>query len=244
MTVALFLAGLLAGVVDSIAGGGGLITVPIFTLLLGPGSLAIGTNKIVAVVATGVALLVYLRLGHVRLKGKLGFFLCVGLSSALGAFASTLVPPQVYRWFIVAIVPLILFVILRKDLWVKEAATEDHSRVDRGALWLAGIACGFYDGIAGPGGGTLMFLSLFILAKFPLLRAMATAKVANLASASVSLASFAYTGNVLWNKGVVMAAGIGVGAFLGATLASRNAAKWARVALAVVSILLMVRLMI
>jgi uncharacterized membrane protein YfcA len=234
--------GLLAGFVDSIAGGGGLITVPAFTLLLGPGPDAIGTNKIVGTVATSVAMFIYMRGGHVRLKGHWLFFLCVGASSALGAYMSAWVPPPIYKWLVVAIVPILLFVIIKKDLWIKEAAGGDHSHVNYKALWMAGCACGFYDGIAGPGGGTLMFLALFVLARFPLLGAMATAKVANLASASVSLVTYAYHGHVLWSQGVAMAIGIAMGSAVGASVASKNAAAWARIALGVVSSLLALRL--
>ncbi len=242
MFLLLVVVGILAGFVDSIAGGGGLITVPVFTLLLGPGADAIGTNKIVGVVATAVALLVYMRLGHVRIRGHLLFFACVAVSSAAGAYLSAWVPPVVYKWFIVAVVPLLLVVVLKKDLWVKQAASGDHAHVNHQALWMAGCACGFYDGIAGPGGGTLMFLALFILARFPLLEAMGTAKVANLASASFSLVTYASTGHVLWSQGVSMAIGIGMGAAIGASVASKNAATWARVALGVVSSLLVLRL--
>ena len=242
MFALLVLVGLLAGFIDSIAGGGGLITVPVFSLLLGPGAEAIGTNKVGALVGTVVATLVYSRQGHVRIRGHLLFFLVVALSSALGAYASAWVPREVYKWFIVAIVPLLLIVVLRKDLWIKRAAGQDHSHIHYKALWLAGFACGFYDGIAGPGGGTLMFLSLFVLARFPLIEAMATAKVANLASAGLSLATYSWGGHVQWSQGFSMALGMSFGAFAGASLATRNASPWARAALIVVSSLLVLRL--
>jgi uncharacterized protein len=241
MFLLLAFVGALAGFIDSIAGGGGLITVPVLSILLGPGAEAIGTNKIAASVGTLIAMLVYMRMGHVRIRGHLWFFAVVALSSGLGAWTSAWVPPVVYKWFIVAIVPLLLFVVMKKDLWIKRAASEDHSHVNKQALWMAGFACGFYDGIAGPGGGTLMFLSLFILARFPLIEAMATAKVANLASASFSLVTYAAAGHVLWDKGLSMAIGMAFGAFAGASLATKNAAAWARVALAVVSSLLVLR---
>jgi uncharacterized membrane protein YfcA len=104
------------------------------------------------------------------------------------------------------------------------------------------MICGFYDGIAGPGGGTLMFLSLLIFARVPLLPAMATAKIANLASASVALSSFSITGNVVWKMGLITAVGMAIGATTGARLATRRAAPVARVALAIVATGLVLKL--
>lgn len=238
----LIAAGLLAGFIDSIAGGGGLITVPVFTLLLGPGATAIGTNKVVAVCSCVVALAVYMRLGHVPLRGYRRFVALAGLGAIAGALCSPLVPPPVYKWFIVLIAPVILWIVFKKDFWVRASLKDDHAHTQNHLLLLAGLLCGFYDGIAGPGGGTLMFLSLFVVARLPLLAAMGTAKIANLVTGSVSLATFASTGHVIWHKGVGVAIGISIGAAIGASLASRSAMPWARAALLVVSSLLIVRL--
>ena len=87
-----------------------------------------------------------------------------------------------------------------------------------------------------------MFLALFILARFPLIEAMATAKVANLASAALSLATYASGGHVHWSQGFSVAVGMSFGAFAGASLATKNASGWARVALVIVSSLLFLRL--
>lgn len=240
MALLLLVFGFIAGTIDSIAGGGGLITVPIFTLMLGPGASAIGTNKIVAAVSTSVALMIYRRHGHVTLRGNRRFALLAAVGAIAGAYVSPRIPPLAYKWLIVAIVPAVLYIVLAKDIWARELKSE--TKLDPRWLWLAGLACGFYDGVAGPGGGTLMFLSLFVVARLPLLTAMGTAKVANFATASTSLAAFASQGHVIWNKGVMVAVGIGVGAALGAWLATKNAARWARAALAIVSLLLLLRL--
>lgn len=89
-----------------------------------------------------------------------------------------------------------------------------------------------------------MFLSLLLFAKAPLLTAMATAKIANLASATLSLASFQSTGHVIWTKGLLVAAGMAFGATLGATFATRKAGPVARAALVVVASLLAIRLLL
>lgn len=243
-TVLLIISGLLAGFVDSIAGGGGLITVPVFSLILGPGATAIGTNKIVGVVATGVALFLYRRAGHVSLRQNWRIALYIGLGAALGSLASRFISTEIYKWFLIFISPLMLFIVFHKDIWIRESIESESTRTNRFILYSAILACGFYDGIAGPGGGTLMFLSLFTLARLPLLRAMATAKVANLASASFALVSYVLQGRVVWKPGLLMAVGIALGATLGVTLATRRATTFTRMALLIVSLLLIVRLLI
>lgn len=239
----LALLGLIAGFVDSIAGGGGLITVPVFSILLEPGATAVGTNKIVGMVSTGVALYVYRRGGHVRLTGNWTFAGFVGFGALAGAWCSRFVPTEAYKWLIAGMAPLVLWIVFRREMWVKQSIREDHSHPNYRLLWTAGVACGFYDGIAGPGGGTLMFLSLFVLARMPLLTSMATAKIANFTSASVALTTFAATGHVRWATGLTMAIGMAFGAATGAGFAMKNAAVYARFALLAVSSLLIIRLL-
>lgn len=240
----LTVAGTVAGFIDSIAGGGGLITVPLFSLLFGPGALAIGTNKVAATMGSAVAMLIYLRAGHIFLRGNRRFALFAAVGALMGARLSPFIPAEVYKWLIVTVVPLILWIVFNKDLWIKSALKTHTPEPTPLVLWAAGFGCGFYDGIAGPGAGTLMFLSLLVLARLPLITSIATAKVANLATASTSLASFAYTGHVIWPKGLTMAAGVCVGAAVGASLATRWTAPLARAALLVVSVILVIRLVL
>ena len=237
--------GLIAGSIDSIAGGGGLITVPVLSLIVGPGALAIGTNKIAAVASTLSALLIYLKNGHVSLRGNRTFAMASGIGAILGAHLSPRVPPETYRIALILILPVMLWVVFRKDLWIRnEVAHESHKWPHRlrWRFWALGFACGFYDGIAGPGGGTLMFISLFLVARIPLLSAMATAKVANLASASLSLATFVGSGHVAWSFGLWIGLGMVIGAAVGASLANRRAASVARFALLILAGVLTVRL--
>lgn len=244
----LLVAGLVAGMIDSVAGGGGLVTVPLLSILIGPGSLAIGTNKVAAVGSTALALAIYVRGGHVRLAGNLRFAIFAGVGAVLGALTSPSIPAAAYKWILLIICPIILFVVYKKNLWARVASDGEIETGSRGALlWALGFVSGFYDGIAGPGGGTLMFLSLFLVAKLPLMTAMATAKIANLTTAGFALASFAATSNVRWDYGAWMALGISAGAAGGATYVHRNAAKQnvgpiARAALLIIALILLVRL--
>jgi uncharacterized membrane protein YfcA len=111
------------------------------------------------------------------------------------------------------------------------------------AVVLSGLACGFYDGVWGPGSGTFMFLSLLFVAKLPLLPSLAAAKLANSASAITSLVSYAAAGHVHTHQGVVMAVGTIAGGYMGARQASASAARVVRPVLAIVVLLLMVKLL-
>jgi uncharacterized membrane protein YfcA len=107
--------GLIAGFIDSIAGGGGLITLPVLLSILGSGPEAIGTNKIVGASAALVALLVYRRAGHFDLKHSVRFSLAVGLGSVLGSFITPHLPDYLFRWFILILSPFILWLIWQKE---------------------------------------------------------------------------------------------------------------------------------
>lgn len=238
----LIIGGFLAGLIDSIVGGGGLISVPVFLLILGPNASAVGTNKVAAVAAQLAALAVYHRNAQVDLSlaGKILVVTCVG--AVLGAACAPYLPPEFFKWFLVVIAPIVLILVFTRKLWTR---AKDHPKHPRLAL-LGSFTAGFYDGIAGPGGGTLMFLSLFLLGGMPATLAMGTGKLANLGSATFSLGTYAWQGNVHWAMGFVMAVPIALGAWLGATYSSRRshedeARKLARTALVIVSGLLLAR---
>jgi uncharacterized protein len=245
--VFLILSGFVAGVIDSIAGGGGLVMLPALSFIVGPGPDAIGTNKIVGLTGALFALWVYLRAGHVDWGRSWIFVAWVGLGALFGSLLAPLMPPSTFRWLMMLTCPIILFIVWKKDLWIR-GETLPALRKPGWRGWMnpaiagSGIACGLYDGLWGPGGGTFMVLSLFFVGRLNLLAALAAAKVANAASASVALVSFSYAGYVHWEPGLWGAAGIAVGALLGARSATRSASQIVRPVLVVVVALLVTKL--
>jgi uncharacterized protein len=234
--------GFFGGLIDSIVGGGGLITVPIFLLILGPVPAAIGTNKIAAVSAQVAALAVYAKNSHVDFKQAWKLLLITSTGAVVGATFSQHLPAMFFKWFLIVVAPVVLGLVFTRKLWNKPIG---HVKSPRLAL-VGSFVAGFYDGIAGPGGGTLMFLVLFLLGGMPATIAMGTGKLANLGSASFSLSTYAVQGNVDWIRGATMAVPIAIGAYLGARYSSRHsqegeARKLARSALLVVSLLLVAR---
>ncbi len=238
----LIVGGFLGGLIDSVVGGGGLITVPVFLLILGPNASAIGTNKVAAVAAQVTALLVYFRNSQVDLSRAWSILGVTCAGAVMGALCAPYLPVEFFKWFLVIVAPVVLILVFTRKLWTKPVGHTKHPRLALVGTYLAG----FYDGIAGPGGGTMMFLMLFLLGGMPATIAMGTGKLANFGSASFSLATYAAQGNVHWAMGFVMAVPIGLGAWIGSTYSSRRsqedeARKLARTALVIVSGLLIAR---
>ena len=248
LPVILVLGGFFGGFVDAIAGGGGLITLPVLIMAIGTPVDAIASNKIVGTVGAFIALLVYRRAGHLDWRKGVAFTAWVALGSLMGSSLSPWIPAHVLRWVIICVCPLILWVVWRKDSLVVEFKPRldggPTAKVSLPRLAAAGIACGFYDGAVGPGGGTFMFLGLLYVVKLPLLPAMAVTKLSNTFSAGTALCNFAISGHVHWAMGAMVASGMAVGAFIGAKYATRQAARIVRPVLTLVVVLLLLKLMV
>lgn len=251
-----------AGLIDSIVGGGGLITVPLFMLILGPNPKAIGSNKVAAVFSQFAAASIYwrerMRLAKLSEESRSEFahsmlarsMIFTALGAAMGAIAAPSFPSWFFKWMMVVIAPIVLTLVLTKRLWTHSSRRPRRPRVALFATTLAG----FYDGIAGPGGGTLMFLSLFLIGGYTAETAIADGKFANLASAVASLCFYEIQGNVDWRLGLIAGVPITLGSLLGAKLASKQmrgtetrapqGARIARIALVIVSLLLLTRFLL
>lgn len=234
----LFLAGGLAGFIDSIAGGGGLITVPTVALFLGMGPETIGTNKIAGTISALVALTVYSLQGHMNWKKGWKFTLCIVVGSYLGSTLNPYLPLSIFKALLLLTCPPLLWIIWKKDLWIEKEKGPLSVKRERFMIPLLGLACGFYDGVWGPGGGTFMFLSLFFVAQLPLFTALAISKLANMLSAGVALLNFSIHGYVHWDVGLWLSTGVVLGSFLGSTLASKKAGRIIRPTLVIVVFLL------
>lgn len=234
---------LLAGFIDSIAGGGGLITVPAISVLVGEGVSAIATNKIFGVASSVAALIVYWMHGHVRIKRSLIFVAAIPFGSWAGAKAGIYLTPDIFRWMVAIIFPVMLLLILRRDAITKmrEASGKEVKPI---ILIGLGLFCGFYDGCFGPGGGTLMFLSLAAVAQMPMLEALASSKVANSLSAFASLISYSIDGKVQWGKGLPLSICIIVGALIGSRLASTKTQSVIKPVLVIVVALLIIKIIV
>lgn len=229
---------LLAGIVDAIAGGGGLITLPALLTAGLPPHLALGTNKGQSVWGSGAALVAFWRAGRVDRKQAL-FAFPLGLVGALiGAELVLLISPASLKPIVIAmLIAAAVLLVVRKPQ--REGDDSD------GRPWIAaalafGIAC--YDGFFGPGTGTFLIVGFVALCGRSMLRATADAKVVNFASNLAALAAFAHQGSVLWKLALPMAAGQLVGGVIGARLAIKGGAKLIRLMVLIVSGALVIKL--
>jgi uncharacterized membrane protein YfcA len=211
----LFLAGLLAGLIDSIAGGGGLITVPVLLGIGLPPQVALGTNKPQASFGSGSAMLTFLRSGTVKIAECRTGIVFTAAGAALGTITVQLLDPALLR----LLIPWLLMTIVVYTVLTPRLGFDDvHPRMARGPFFLiAGLVLGFYDGFLGPGTGSFWVISLIFALGFNLIRATGYTKVMNFTSNITSLIMFICGGSVLWREGLVM----GVGQFIGARLGAR-----------------------
>ena len=225
--LALLLAtGLVAGFVDSIAGGGGLITLPVLLNLGIDPRLALGTNKLQATFGSGSATVHYARAGAVNLSEcRRG---CV--FAFVGATAGALLVQQLDPNLLKRLIPILL-IIVAVYLWCRPqlGETDLHPRMTRQRFdFLFGLGIGFYDGFMGPGTGTFFTMALMLGLGFNLTKATATTKVLNFATNVAALLVFLLFGKIWFLAGIVMGAGQWLGARAGSKMVLRHGTKFIR----------------
>jgi len=229
--VALALVAAAGGLIDAIAGGGGLLTVPALLWAGLPPHLALGTNKGQSVFGSGAAMIRFARAGLIQpARARLGFPLGL-LGSLAGAALVLQVPSAALRPVVLGLLgAAALFIGLRRGRPEARAAAGLPAR-RHGGTWAAGLVAlliGAYDGFFGPGTGTFLIVASVAFLGDDLTQASAGAKVVNFASNLAALALFAWRGVVVWPLALPMAAGQLGGAWLGAHLAVRKGDRLVR----------------
>jgi uncharacterized protein len=241
-------AGLLAtaafagGVVDAIAGGGGLISLPALLAVGLPPPLALGTNKGQAVFgATASAVSFWRRGGVDRERAPLGF--AAGfVGSWLGARGVLAVPLGPLRGVVIALLLVAAAVVLGRGRGLTPRAAPLTPRARRVALLGIALVLGAYDGFFGPGTGSMLVVAFATVFGDSLTRASGNAKVVNLASNLAAVILFSSRGTVIWSFAAPMAAANALGAATGAHLALRNGDRLVRVMVLVVVLAVVVKL--
>ena len=239
--VALGGAGLLAGFVDAIAGGGGMIALPALLAAGVPPVAALGTNKLQSVIGTGAAAITYWRKGFVDPKTIVFAIACTFAAAFVGAF----VVKQIDTSLLQVAVPVALIAIALYFLFAPRLSDADrHARLRFGVFVpVMGAVIGFYDGIFGPGTGSFLTIGFVGLFGLGLTRASGHTKALNLASNFGALALFIPSGDIVWPAAIAMAVGQIVGGYLGALTGIRFGAKLIRPLVVVISIALAIKLL-
>lgn len=227
MIFLLFLTGFFAGFIDSVAGGGGLITVPVLLGIGLPPQLVLGTNKFQSTFGSFSATLNFVGNGHVSYNRELATgIVCTLIGAAGGAFVVQRIDS---RWLAMTI-PWLLALIFVYLLFKPKLGENDHApRLSPVPMFLVcGLSLGFYDGFFGPGTGNFWVLALLVLGGMNMIRATAYTKVMNFTSNIVSLLLFLWGGNVRFDIGLIMAAGQFSGALCGSGLVMKKGARFIR----------------
>ena len=231
----------LAGFIDSVAGGGGLISLPAYYLAGLPPTLAAGTNKLSAGVGTIASTLRYVQGGKVQWR--------VGLLAAAGAFPGSWlgaallqhIPENAVRVLMIVAIPLVALVVLGRNGNLAPSRLVPES-MDLPAAFATGLAIGFYDGLVGPGTGTFLILGFTMLLGMEAVMASGTAKVVNLTSNVAALLNLLLSGNVIFALGIPAALCGMAGNWLGAGMTMKRGAGMIRGLLLVVLALLLAKM--
>ncbi len=237
----LFAAGLVAGLIDAMAGGGGLITIPVLLGLGMPPQTALGTNKLQGTFGSGSAMLHFARAGAVDLRACGAGIVWTAAGAGLGTLSVQRLDPIFLR----AAIPLLLVAIALFMLFSPSLGTADvRERMGRRTFFLLfGLSIGFYDGFFGPGTGTFWAMAFVLFLGFNLTRATAHTKVMNFASNLASLLFFLVNGFVSLPEGIVMGLGQFAGARVGARLVVRRGSRFIRPVFIVVVVAISVKLL-
>ena len=232
----------LAGFVDSVAGGGGLISLPAYYLAGLPPVLAAGTNKLSASIGTIAASARFIR------SKKVDWWVAILAAAAalpgswLGTTILQHIPEQTIRIMMIAAIPLVALVVLRKrDSMEKQRVPDSLFRPVSAAI---GFVVGFYDGLVGPGTGTFLILLFTMLLGVEAVMASGTAKLVNLSSNLSSLFTLLASGQVLIGLGIPVAAFAVAGNYLGASMTIKKGTGFIRGMLMVVLVLLLAKMVV
>lgn len=240
LALSLIGAAFVAGFVDSIAGGGGLITLPVLLLAGATPLQAFSTNKVQGAFGAATAALTYAAKGQVNLRAQLGAASLAFLSGLAGAFLVSVLPTEALR----RVLPFILIAIAAFFAFRKGLDDTDRAERIKPAAFTAFVVplIGFYDGLIGPGAGAFYMIGFVMLAGYGVLKATAHTKLLNFASNLGGLAAFAAIGAPWWVTGIAMGFAQVAGASLGARLAMKKGARLIKPLLVVTSTALAVRL--
>lgn len=234
-------AALLAGVIDAVVGGGGLIQIPALFSVFPNGAPAtlLGTSKLAGIWGTGAAAISFARRVRVEWNTAAPAAIAAFLLAFLGAYTVTRIPPDFIRKLLPFIlIAVALYTLQKKDFGSVHAPLHGGAR-EKAMAVIVGGNIGFYDGFFGPGTGSFLVFLFVRFFGFDFLGASAVAKVVNVACNFAALLWFGYSGHLLWQIGLLMAVCNVAGSLIGTRLAIRHGSGFVRqIFLVVVSALI------
>ena len=235
----------LAGFVDSIAGGGGLISLPAYLLAGLPVHMAIGTNKFSSAFGTTLSTVRFIRQRLVIARFAIPSIFFGFSGSAIGAKLSLLVSETVLKSLLLVVLPIAAFCVLNRRIFRPNES--DNIKYDFKTFFvvmLSAFLVGIYDGLYGPGTGTFLIIAFSVFAKFSIKRANAHTKVINLSTNIAALVVFILNGQVLIPLGIAAAVSNMLGNYAGSGLVMTKGVKIVKPLIIFVLTLLLVKIIL
>ncbi|MDF2543096.1 MAG: sulfite exporter TauE/SafE family protein [Herbinix sp.] len=233
----------LAGFVDSIGGGGGLISLPAYMISGLPPHFAIATNKLSSSVGTAVSTIRYCKNKFVNWPIAIPSIIMALLGSTIGANLALMVEEKVMKYILLLVLPIVAFYVLKGKSFAVQ--TDPNKRLCKKEVVIAIIASfiiGTYDGFYGPGTGTFLILIYTGLSKMDIRIASGNTKLVNLSSNVAALVTFLLNGKILFLLGATAAIFSIAGNYLGSGLVLKNGSKIIRPIILVVLVLLFLKM--
>ena len=234
----------LGAFVDSVAGGGGWITLPAYLMAGLPAHFAAGTNKVVAGMGAATATVKYFRSGKVRVRVALWAAVGALVGGFAGAEIAKLLSAEMLQGLMLVALPIVaVFLALKKDFGRERGEKTCSTGFESAVSFAIGLAIGLYDGMIGPGTGTFMIMAFTAFLSIDLVTASGCAKVGNLASNVAAATSFIIGGKVMWTLAIPAALCSIAGGHFGARYAIRGGSKRIRGMIFVVLGMLFVKML-
>ena len=234
----------LAGLVDAIGGGGGLISLPAYLLAGLPMHNAIATNKLSSTCGTTLTTVRFIRQGLVNWKIAIPTIVFAILGSSLGANFSMKMDETIMEKILFVVLPIVAFIVMNPKLFRDK---EDKQLMINKRLWVTVISSAFiigiYDGLYGPGTGTFLIIAFTLFAKMDMRSANAQTKVINLTTNITSLVIFLMNGQAIILLGLAAAACNMAGNYVGSSLALKQGSKITRPVIILVLVLLFLKVL-
>jgi uncharacterized membrane protein YfcA len=235
-----------AGLIDAIAGGGGLIQLPALMIGLAKSETVVilGTNKVPSIFGTSASALIYRR--NIKTDSKLLVTMAFPafIGSMGGASLASRIPTEILKPLVVSLLIAVLIYTWKRPQLGQIELLRHSEPLRLKIAAIAALVIGFYDGLIGPGAGSFLVLTLVAILGFAFLSASATAKVVNVATNLGAIIIFGVNGEIIWKIGLTLAIANVAGGLIGAHLALRGGSNLVRKVFMGVTLALIVKVAI
>jgi uncharacterized protein len=227
MLMFLLAAGFIASFIDSVVGGGGLISVPALLFTGLPSHVVLGTNKLASTMSSLTSTISFMRSGKVNVRLVKYLFPLSLIGSATGAYTVTKIPPEFLKPLVITLLILVAVYTLFKKDWGSQSTYKGMTKKIAYLSATIALIIGFYDGFFGPGTGSFLLFS-FLMLGFDFVGAAGNSKVLNFGSNIAGMVTFMALGSVNYAYGIPMGLAMIAGAIFGSRLAIRKGSTYVR----------------